>query len=121
MQKLDAKRRGLKPVDDQLVQSRARLNHLQEKHKKEAKAAQGTEQHITELQIKLAEQLARAAATAAEIDSAKGEISLLNLAAAAEAAGSGQPGSMEGARPPAADALLQGDTATRKALSDFCA
>lgn len=87
VQQLDARRRGLRPVNDQLKQSRTRLGHLQERHTKETKIAEATEEEIAKLQSKLAVQRAKAASTSEEIEKAKQEISQLNLAAAAEVTG----------------------------------
>ena len=87
VQSLDAKRRGLRPVDEQLKQSRSRLTGLQTRHERETKAAAASEKQIAELQIKLADQHAKAAATFCDIEKAKTELAQLNLAAAAEVPG----------------------------------
>ena len=82
---LDAKRRGLKPMDDQLRQSRAHLTNLQERHAKELKATEGTEKTISELRARLVEQQAKAAATLVEVERAKVEYAQLSQAVAAAA------------------------------------
>ena len=87
VQSLDSKRRGLRPVDEQLKQSRSRLTSLQSRHERETKAVAGMEQQIAELQTKLADQQTKAAATAGDIEKAKLELAQLNMAAAAEVSG----------------------------------
>ena len=87
VQQLDAKRRGLRPVDDQLKQSRLRLAQMQERHSRETKTAEATEEEIAKLQAKLLAQHNRASALAEDIEKAKLEISQLSMAAAAEVTG----------------------------------
>ena len=84
---LEAKRRGLKPVDDQLKQVKTRLSNLQDKHAKEEKAASDTQLQITDLQAKAEGQRAKAVATAAEVEQTKVEYALLSQAATAAATG----------------------------------
>ena len=87
VQSLDSRRRGLRPVDEQLKQSRSRLTSLQSRHERETKAAAGLGQQIAELQTKLADQQTKVAATAGDIEKAKLELAQLNMAAAAEVSG----------------------------------
>ena len=88
VQGLEAKKRGLRPVVDQVKQSRARLTNLQARSARETTAVKETQTAIESLQANLAEQVAKATATTAEIDKAKEEITLLSAAAAAEGRGS---------------------------------
>ena len=81
VQHLDARRRGLRPVNDQLKQSRARLGHLQERRAKETKGAKAIEKEIATFLCKLGMQCAKATATSEEIGKAKQGISQLSLAA----------------------------------------
>ena len=88
VQTLDAKRRGLKPVDDQLKQTRVHLKSMQDRHDKDVKAAQASEKAIAELQASLAEQQIKAAASLAEVERVKAEVAQLS-ASVAEACGAG--------------------------------
>ena len=80
--KLDEQRRAFKPVDVQLQQSLHHLKEVRDKHSKNTAAVEATQEAIKELQVKLAEQQAKAAASIAVVHAAEAEVSAKKVAVA---------------------------------------
>ena len=74
--KLDEQRRAFKPVDVQLKQSLDHLKEVRGKHAKNTAAVEATQEAIKELQVTLAEQQAKAEASAAIVYAAEAEVAV---------------------------------------------
>ncbi len=77
---LDAKRRGLKPLGDQLKQSRVYLANMEEKLAKDINAAEETEAAILKLKAELEEKYIKVQRTKEIVDGAKAEVASLSAA-----------------------------------------
>ena len=112
-----AAKRGAAPLKEQMDKQQGYVDTNAKKLQLEQSKAEQLAKQQVELAAKIAEQATAVQAATAKLAAAKAELATISAKVAAE---NGQPGSVEGARPPAAVALLQSDAATRQALSDLC-